>query len=235
MAWFFGNGNANANANANANVMVGNPSMNANGVMTQQQAPATIVGGTTSPIGGFFPIINPPIFKYRYVIYLLLIILFFYMIVEWSNRNSRQYTSHVKQGLNDVVREASRTATLAKQNGNPLLSLIQNSEAVGMMKAIRILASDQDLQHLTGGVPIIETDRELKEQQSVCARSVIHQCREFVSPSRLAELAGYYPNLVNDKTSSSSSPPTPLPPQQQDSTIANTKTSKNSSLKNSFF
>ena len=99
----------------------------------------------------------------------------------------------MKQGFNDVIKEASRISTSAKQNENSLLALIQNTEALGMMKAVKMMAPDQDLQHLTNGVPISETEREMKEQQGESVRKVLRKCDDLVPQSRLSELAGYYP------------------------------------------
>jgi hypothetical protein len=137
------------------------------------------------------------IYSYRFVIYIVLTVVLVYFLTDYSIKNNRQYSVHTKRGFNDVVREAARQSTYAKQNENSILSLIQNSEAVGMIKALRLIAPDRDIQHLTGGVPLVETEREMKEQQADATKRVIKQCAETLPRSRLTELAGYYPTPVN--------------------------------------
>lgn len=130
---------------------------------------------------------------YRFLLYMIIAVIFIFLISDWCNRNNRQYSKQVKQGVNDIVKESSKISTSAKQNQNALLSLMQNSEALGMMKAVKLLAPEQDIQQLTNGVPISETEREIKEQQSESAKIVLKKCADFLPQSRLAELAGLYP------------------------------------------
>jgi hypothetical protein len=157
-------------------------------------------------MGGF----TETIYGYRYVVYLVLVVIMVLFLCDWCNRNSRQYSLRVKQGLNDLVKEASRTSTLAKHNENALLCLMQNSEALGYMKAARLIAPEHDLETLTGGVPVPEVEREIRAQQGECAKKLIRRCSDIVPTSRLAELAGLYPYAADES-------PLPTPPSSNSS------------------
>lgn len=124
---------------------------------------------------------------------MIFVVLLVYFFCEWSNNHTGQYSSHIQQGVNEIVREASKLGTNSKNNTNPFLSLVQDTEALGMVKALKMIAPDNDINQLTNGVPINEMEKELKNQQSESAKKLLQECSHSIPQNRLSDLAGYYP------------------------------------------
>ena len=100
-------------------------------------------------------------YRFRIFLFVVFVILFVFFFCEWSNKHKRQYSIQVRNGVNAIVEEASRTSTYAKNTANPFLSVLQDSEALGMIKAMKLLAPEEDIQKLTG-IPLTEMEREIK-------------------------------------------------------------------------
>jgi hypothetical protein len=132
------------------------------------------------------------LYGYRFIAYIVVIVILLICLCDWCNKHNRQYSVNVKKGLNDIIHEASTLSIAAKQNDNPLVAVIQNSEAMGLMKAARWLGPEEDIKRLTG-VPVTETEREIKLQQGESIKNILRKCNDIVPQSRLVELAGWYP------------------------------------------
>ena len=143
----------------------------------------------------------------RFLIYMIIVIFVVYVISEYVNKNNRKYPKFIKQGVNEIMDEAAKIATTASHNENDMLSLIQNTEAVTMMKTLQMLVSEEDVVRLTQ-VPFAQAYKAAKEQQSTSVKKLMSKCPFMVPRSEFAAIAGFYPNpptiAIPSKSSSSS-------------------------------
>src|SRR5579872_3542709 len=106
----------------------------------------------------YLPFNTQTIYTYRYILLMAFVVLLVFFFCEWTNNRTRQYSPHIKQGINEVVREASKLGTNAKNTTNPFLSVLQDTEALGMVKALKMIAPEDDIGYLTSGVPVNEME-----------------------------------------------------------------------------
>lgn len=135
---------------------------------------------------------------YRFYIFLLAVTLFMYLLCEWSNYHTRRYPHHVKQGMNECVIEAAKLSTHAKSSQNDFLATIQNAQAAAMMKTLRMLVPEEDINALTL-IQFNEVNKEIRDQEMVSTRKLLNICPSLIpTNSRLANLAGLHPNIPSE-------------------------------------
>lgn len=137
---------------------------------------------------------------YRFYIYIAITIVAVYLLCEWSNYYSRRYPSHVKQGMNDCIVEAARLSTRGKSTENDLLAAMQQVEAAAIMRTLKMLAPEDDINALTL-IRYAEVNKEIKDQEAIAMRKLVRKCTQVIpTNSRLAHLAGVFPNQSDESS-----------------------------------
>ena len=91
----------------------------------------------------------------------------------WTDTNRTRYNRRVISGLREMMRDASRFSAMAKQDNNPLLSLLHTTQAMSYVRAGKNLVGSADLTKLSG-MDIEEMGITLDGQEQHALSEVVH-------------------------------------------------------------
>lgn len=103
------------------------------------------------------------------------LIIFLAFVNRWNNSSSTMYSKSFSNKLRSVVRQASQWHVTAKQDSNPLLSLMHSTYAVAYANLARAFASDEVIERITG-LKISELMYYLNEDQQLAMQSLVTLC-----------------------------------------------------------
>lgn len=95
------------------------------------------------------------------------------LLSMWTDTNKTRYNRKVIGGLREMMRDASRFSAMAKQDNNPLLSLLHTTQAMSYVRAAKNLVGGTDLTRLSG-MDIEEMGMTLDGQEQHALSEVVH-------------------------------------------------------------
>ncbi len=108
---------------------------------------------------------------------------------RWSE-SSHIYAKPFLRKVKSMVEQATRWHVMARQDTNPLLQLIHSNNALAYAHAVRSIASEQDIEKITG-IDINELIYFLEECQSVTVKNVGQQCPNMRIDGSYAVASGW--------------------------------------------
>ena len=100
------------------------------------------------------------------------------------------YSAHYKKTLKNLLSQSTRWSSVASQDQNPMIALMHINYALGFLKACRRLASDSDIQKITGS-NIVELSYIMENQQAELMSQISAKCPELGLDGVVALNAGW--------------------------------------------
>ena len=96
------------------------------------------------------------------------------LLSRWSDAD-KQYSKPFIRKIKSFIEQATRWNAMATQDTNSILQLIHCNYALAYAQVVKNVASDQDIETITG-VDINELVYYLEECQSYCIKNIGQQC-----------------------------------------------------------
>jgi hypothetical protein len=122
-------------------------------------------------IGNFLRQLNSVTY---YALIVIAIIIGIGLLSKWSE-SDRTYSKHFVKSIEYLMKQTTQWNTLAKQDTNPILQLIHCNYALAYAQVIRYIASDKDIENITG-IDIHELIYYLDECQTYTIKNINQQC-----------------------------------------------------------
>ena len=124
-------------------------------------------------------------------IILTIIIIFYLTDSEFSFSNNSKKDGKVDTIINTILRQSSRWALAAEQNGNPLIAVLHANYGAAYLWALKDIASSEEIKRVTG-VDVLEFQKKVTEAQDNATKKLAKLCPEYAADSDkyLAAVAG---------------------------------------------
>lgn len=125
------------------------------------------------------------------IIYLIIILILISVIVmSFVTKPSISSNSSLKPVIDTLIRQCARWAIAAQQDKNVIIAVLHANYAAGYLWALRDIASDVEIQNLSG-VDIIKFRDEITKIQDTATLKLNAACPKFsVSNTYLMQIAG---------------------------------------------
>ena len=112
------------------------------------------------------------------------------LLSKWTNNRNNVFTPHFMTTIRTLVLQSTRWSTVASQDQNPVVALMHVNYAIGFLKATRRLASDADIQKITGS-SVAELNYLMEDQQAELISSISEKCPDLGLQGVVALNAGW--------------------------------------------
>jgi hypothetical protein len=103
------------------------------------------------------------------------VVLLLALLSRSTGGGSGTYNSQFKGTLKNLISQSNRWSTIAQQDQNLVVALMHVNYALGFLKASRRLASDEDIQKITG-TNVVELHFIMENQQADLIQQISTAC-----------------------------------------------------------
>ena len=97
------------------------------------------------------------------------------LLSKWTASSSPKYSKRFMKQVHNLVKQSQTWHATAKQDGNPIISLLHADYALAYARIARSLAGDKDIERISG-VAVDELLFYLEEDQQQAIQALAQKC-----------------------------------------------------------